>query len=239
MRWVEGGFVPQILPCSERRAQSRASALLMMGFVTLSYAGCDIKRSQPIDPSPAGTTVVDLRIAGPSALLIGQTAGYSATSVYSDGTSATAAAAWISATPDVAEISSGGQLTAWTAGTTVISASFEGRAATLAIQIKNPLVGQWLLAAGNPGAIGRSVKSFTETEWEVSQPNPATGGLLYRHGGHYTLRGTEYAETVEFANASTAQFIGRTFAATVTAEANRFTQATPGQVTEEWTRTSD
>ena len=134
-------------------------------------------------------------------------------------------------------ISSGGQLTALTAGSTNISASFEGRSATLGVQITNPLVGQWVLRAstnpGNPSGIGTRTKTFTENTWVVQQTT-ATGTVVFRHGGRYTLRGTEYSETVEFANASTASLIGRTFTATLSLTANQFTQSAP--IAEEWSR---
>jgi hypothetical protein len=58
---------------------------------------------------------------------------------------------------------------------------------------------------------------------------------VFRHGGRYTLRGTAYSETVDFANPSTASLIGRTFTSTVTLGADRFTQASQGSV-EEWNR---
>ena len=215
----------------------RAACVLSLLMVTIG-CGTTSNGDSPTAPTP---TLVELRISGPNTLLIGQTADYTATAVYSDGTSAQASPAWTSAVPAVAEISSGGQVTAWTAGSTTISANLGGRNATTAIQVTNPLVGQWLLAAstnpGNPSGIGTRTKMFTETEWVISQPNPATGGVLFRHGGRYTLRGTEYSEAVEYANPSTASLIGRTFTATVKAEANRFTQSS-SNATEEWSRVS-
>jgi hypothetical protein len=130
-------------------------------------------------------------------------------------------------------------LSAWTAGSTTISASFDGRTATHAVQITNPLIGQWILTAasnpGNPSGVGTRTKALTETDWVVEQKHPATGAIIFRHGGRYNIRGTEYSETVEFANASTASLIGRTFTATVNASANQFTQSSSGG-TEEWTR---
>ena len=189
-------------------------------------------------PTP---TVIELRISGPNTLLIGQTAGYSATAVYSDGTSSPASPVWTSAVPAVVEISSGGQVTAWTAGSTTISANLAGRNAASGVQVTNPLVGQWVLAAatnpGNPSGVNTRTKTFTETEWVINQPNPATGTVVFRHGGHYTLRGTEYSETVDYANTSTASLIGRTFTATVKAEGSRFTQSS-SNANEEWNRVS-
>ena len=86
---------------------------------------------------------------------------------------------------------------------------------------------------GNPSGIGTRFKTFTETEWLIQQTT-ATGAVVFRHGGRYTFRGTEYSETVEFANANTANLIGRTFTATLSATANQFTQSAP--IPEEWSR---
>jgi hypothetical protein len=212
-----------------------------MSIATLScitavfLAGCQSKT----EPSP---TVSDLVIAGPNTLPIAQTAGYTATVTYSDGSSSAVSAAWTSSLPAVAEISAGGQLTAWTAGDTTLSANHEGRTATMAIRVTNPLVGKWVLASasnpGNPSGIGTRTKTFTETEWSITQPHPATGAIVFHHGGHYTLRGTEYRETVDFANQSTASLIGRTFIFAVNVFPDRFTQAgtATAPITEEWNR---
>jgi len=218
-----------------RRTVSRMSIVAVACVTAVSVAACESKS----EPSP---TVSDLVIAGPNTLPIGQTAGYTATATYSDGSSSAANAGWTSSVPAVAEISGSGRLTAWTAGETTISANLDGRTATLAIRITNPLIGKWLLAIasnpGNPSGIGTRTKTFTETEWSITQPNPATGAIVFHHGGHYTLRGTEYIETVEFANESTASFIGRTFTFAVSVFPDRFTQAgtTTTPITEEWNR---
>jgi hypothetical protein len=210
---------------------------LAVVVLAAATAGCEFaKKKSPTEPT---VTLVDIRITGPSALLIGQTAGYTTTATYSDSSSAPVGASWTSAAPAIAEVSAGGQLTAWTAGSTTISASFDGRTANHAVQITNPLIGQWVLSAasnpGSPSGIGTRTKALTQTDWVVEQRHPATGAIIFRHGGRYTIRGTEYSETVDFANASTASLIGRTFTATVNASANQFTQSSSGG-TEEWTR---
>ena len=66
------------------------------------------------------------------------------------------------------------------------------------------------------------------------QQTTAGGAVVFRHGGHYTLRGTAYTETVEFANANTANLIGRTFTATLNLSADQFTQSAP--IAETWNR---
>ena len=219
---------------SRTLSTSTAWWVLLVGVIAASAGACEKDT-----PSAPTTTVVDLRITGPNTILIGQTSGYTATATYSDGTSSAVTASWVSATTAVAEISSVGQVTAWTAGTTILSASFNGRTATLGVQVNNPLVGKWLLTAssnpGNPSGIGTRVKTLTATDWEIVQTNPTTGATVFRHGGRYTLRGTDFSETVEFANASTASLIGQTFTSKVTASADRFTQVST-TFNEEWSR---
>lgn len=210
----------------------------MVGVAVASSACTSPSASNtPGAPSGSGRTLVDLRITGPSSLLISQSASYTATAMYSDGSSAAESATWISSSTDVAEISSNGQLTALTRGSTNVAATFNGRTAGLDVQVVNPLVGQWVLTAsanpGNPSGINTRIKTFTENEWHIEQAN-ASGAIVFRHGGRYTIRGTAYTETVDFANASTANLVGRTFTATVTLGANEFTQSDP--FAETWTR---
>src|SRR6185436_18190093 len=113
-------------------------------------------------------TIVDLRITGPNALLISQSATYTATATYSDGASSSESAAWASSSTGVAEISAGGQLTALTAGSTTVSATFDTRIARSDVQVTNPLAGQWVLTAsanpGNPSGINTRIKTFTGNE---------------------------------------------------------------------------
>ena len=207
-------------------------ALCLVVAMAVSLVGCGSKA-----PSEPSRTIVNLRIAGSNALLISQSANYTATATYSDGGSSAESATWTSSSAAVAEISSGGQLTALTTGSTNVSANFDGRTATLGVQVTNPLVGRWVLTAsanpGNPSGINTRIKTFTEDEWQIQQTT-AAGAVVFRHGGHYTLRGTAYTETVEFANANTANLIGRTFTATLNLSADQFTQSAP--TAETWNR---
>ena len=207
-------------------------ALCLVVAMAVPLLGCGSKA-----PSEPSRTMVDLRITGPSALLISQSASYTATATYSDGGSSAESATWTSSSTAVAEISSGGQLTALTNGSTNVSATVAGRIATLGVQVTNPLVGRWVLTAsanpGNPSGINTRIKTFTEDEWQIQQTT-AGGAVVFRHGGHYTLRGTAYTETVEFANANTANLIGRTFTATLNLSADQFTQSAP--IAETWIR---
>jgi hypothetical protein len=214
---------------TRRLAAAAGFAILVAGSI-----GACTSRSGPSEPS---RSLVDLRVTGPNTLLISQSVNYSATATYSDGSSSAENATWTSSDSGVAEISPGGQLTALTSGSTTISAVVAGRTAGLDVQVTNPLVGRWVLTSsaspGNPSGINTRVKTFSENEWLIEQ-STASGAIVFRHGGHYTLRGTAYSETVEFANPSTANLIGRTFTATVALSAREFTQSAP--ILETWTR---
>lgn len=77
------------------------------------------------------------------------------------------------------------------------------------------LVGTWVLV-GRPGHVGQApaeggrLKSITPTHWSVTQSDTKTGAVLFHHGGTYTLRGDEYAEHIDFANAATTNLVGHT-----------------------------
>jgi hypothetical protein len=216
-----------------RRTVSHASFAVLIGVAAAAVGACGSKNA----PSGPSRTIVDLRITGPNALLIGQRAVYTATATYFRWRILSGERHMDPSSTAVGEISSAGQLTAWTTGTTNVSATFDGRTATLGVQVTNPLVGQWVLTAsanpGSPSGINTRIKTYTENEWLIEQ-STAGGAIVFRHGGHYTLRGTAYVETVEFANPNTANLIGLTFTGTVNVSDNQFTQSAP--LAETWTR---
>src|SRR5436853_622458 len=45
--------------------------------------------------------------------------------------------------------------------------------------------------------------------WKT-QTDPKTGVVIFHHGGTYTLKGSDYVETVEYATPSTKDLIGQT-----------------------------
>jgi hypothetical protein len=53
------------------------------------------------------------------------------------------------------------------------------------------LVGEWVLVTsdrpGAPSGIGVRRKVFTQTTWSITQRDPATGDVVFHHGGTYTL----------------------------------------------------
>ena len=104
------------------------------------------------------------------------------------------------------------------------------------------LIGTWTLAGTptEPNAIpaaGGRFKFFTGHHWCITQAAPQTGQTIFHHGGTYQLNGDEYVETVEYANASTTNLIGRTFKFTCKIEGNTLTQSGIGNPWKEvWKR---
>ena len=104
------------------------------------------------------------------------------------------------------------------------------------------LIGTWVLIGTptDPNAIpatGGRFKFFTGRHWCITQAAPQTGQTIFHHGGTYQLNGDEYVETVEYANASTTNLIGRTFKFTCKIEGNTLTQSGIGNPWKEvWKR---
>ena len=104
------------------------------------------------------------------------------------------------------------------------------------------LVGTWILV-GKPAdvreapAAGGRLLFLTGRHWNVTQANPKTGATLYHHGGTYTLTGDEYAETVEYANESTASLIKKSFKFSLKVEGDTLSKTGIGNPwTEVWQR---
>lgn len=104
------------------------------------------------------------------------------------------------------------------------------------------LTGTWVML-GKPGeevetpGKGAGIKVISGRRWLVTQADAQTSEILVRHGGTYTVNGNAYAEHVEYANASTASLVDRTFKFTFTLEGDRLTligQGNPWQ--EVWKR---
>jgi len=90
----------------------------------------------PLVGAPAVTTV-GVNITGPTTMTIGQTAQLTASVVYSDGTQkdVTPVAKWTSTTPSVAAVSISGIVTAYSAGTTAVTASFQDVTGSLNVSV--------------------------------------------------------------------------------------------------------
>jgi hypothetical protein len=108
-------------------------------------------------------------------------------------------------------------------------------------ELAKNLIGAWTLAEsespGNPSGIGSRLKFFTGTHWMITQPDPKTGEVVFHHGGRYTLDGDTMAGSIDFANKSTSELIGKTHKFKIKVDGDKFTQtALDNQFTETWKR---
>ncbi len=91
------------------------------------------------------------------------------------------------------------------------------------------LVGTWVLV-GTPDKIGEApatggmLKFFTGKHWAITQADPKTNEVVFHHGGTYQLDGDQYTETVEYANANTAELIKKTHRFKIKVEGDTYTQ---------------
>jgi hypothetical protein len=109
-------------------------------------------------------------------------------------------------------------------------------------QLAKDMIGTWVLV-GKPGKVreapetGGRLKFRTGRHWTMTQANPDTGLTIMHDGGTYTLDGDKYVETLEYANQSTANDIGKSFMFTVKVEGDTMTQIGVGNpYTEVWKR---
>ena len=103
------------------------------------------------------------------------------------------------------------------------------------------LIGTWQLETaknpGSPSGIGTRLKLFTGTHWCVIQPDPASGKIVFQHGGHYSFDGNVLSETIDFAGDSTSSLIGRTFKLKIDVGNDSLKQMDPdGVFNETWRR---
>ena len=109
-------------------------------------------------------------------------------------------------------------------------------------QLGKDLIGTWILV-GKPDevseapAAGGRLKFITDRHWSITHYDPKTGVVIIHHGGTYALKGNEYRETVEYANPSTSNLIGKTFNFTIKTEGDSLTLIGIGNPWKEvWTR---
>lgn len=112
---------------------------------------------------------------------------------------------------------------------------------TSANDLVKKLVGTWKLESavnpGSPSGVGTRLKMFTATHWCIIQPDPATGLIVFQHGGRYVLEGNQMKETVEFAGELTKSAIGKTGTRFIEVEGDTYKQVDPnGVFTETWKR---
>ena len=112
---------------------------------------------------------------------------------------------------------------------------------TTANDLATKLIGTWKLETaadpGSPSGIGTRLRFFTGTHWCVVQPDPATGVVVFQHGGRYVLEGDKLKSTTEFAGEVTKSFIGSTGTFTIQVEGDTYKQVDPnGVFNETWKR---
>jgi len=118
------------------------------------------------------------------------------------------------------------------------------KAAAEPTKLAKNLIGTWVLVGtpdkvGEPPTSGGRLKFFTGKHWTITQADPETGKVIFHHGGTYTLDGDNYAETIEYANESTAELIKKTFKFKIKVEGDTYTQTAIGEdnpFTEVWKR---
>ena len=124
----------------------------------------------------------------------------------------------------------------------VLRAADKPAASAAPSQLAKDMIGAWVLV-GKPGkvreapATGGRLKFRTGRHWTMTQANPDTGLTVMHDGGTYTLDGDKYVETLEYANESTANDIGKSFMFTVKVEGDTMTQLGVGNpYSEVWKR---
>jgi hypothetical protein len=92
----------------------------------------------PVGTSPV--TTVGISVTGQAVLGVGQSTQLTANVIYTDGThrDVTTVATWSSTSPSVAAVSIAGVLTAYSAGTTAVTASFQDVTGSLNVSVTSP-----------------------------------------------------------------------------------------------------
>ena len=118
----------------------RARLAIVIGLLATGLA-CDGQPSTA--PSGSAPAAASLAIAGPDAVLTGQSASYTATVASADGSTRTVAAVWTSSNPGVASVDGAGRLDGRTHGSTTVTAMFEGYRAAKTVSVVNNYAGTW------------------------------------------------------------------------------------------------
>jgi beta-lactamase regulating signal transducer with metallopeptidase domain len=103
----------------------------------------------------------------------------------------------------------------WAAGY-LVALEESAPAAPAKSDIASQLIGAWVLV-GTPDKVhpvpaeGGRMKFYTGKYYCITQCDPAHGDVVvFHHGGTYTINGNETAETVQYANPTTMNYIGKT-----------------------------
>jgi len=104
-----------------------------MSFPVSSYT----VRLRHDGPSPT-VTIVSVTVSGPASMVVGRSSQFTATALYTDGSSqdVSTVAKWSSTTfPSIVSISTSGLVTAYLAGSTAVTAAFDNTTGSLPIVI--------------------------------------------------------------------------------------------------------
>ena len=108
--------------------------------ITVFATACDSKSNPAAPTAPAATS---LSISGVDAVLTGRDTSYTVTATLSDGTTRAVTPTWTSSNTGVASVDSAGRLVGITHGSTILTASHEGRSASKTVQVVNNYEGTW------------------------------------------------------------------------------------------------
>ena len=108
-----------------------------------------------------------------------------------------------------------------------------------AIPVTQPpkgIIGVWAFVSnvGEAASTDKKTKIILDKHWMFSQPDPTNNLTLFHHGGTYLLDGNSYAETIDYANASTGGYLGKTFKYEVNIKGD--TMVLKGPYSEIWKR---
>jgi len=197
----------------------RRHTLAIVAVLVLSLAGCSNNAT-----APNGTTI---SITGLSTLTIGQTAQLAATEdpVTGNPTDVSKQATWSSADSTIASVSTTGLLTAVSAGTTTVSASFQGVTGSLSVTVNvtQKTGTETYTYTGNAftafGA-GASCPSICQITGSFTVANPIPASAINDAPRVESFMFTDGHTVITQANATFAQF-------TVSTDAN-------GQIAQPW-----
>lgn len=143
---------------------------LLLGLALMAAAHCGKKSSNPLAPSSASLT--SLTIAGnPTLKGIGQTAQFSATAKFSDGTSqdVTSKATWQSGNTSDVTVSGSGLVTGTGYGETTLSAAYQGMSGNMTVAtVLIDLTGTWKGTGESSDGVADFTATLTQAATSVS-----------------------------------------------------------------------
>lgn len=108
--------------------------------ITVFATACNGKSNPAAPTAPAATS---LSISGVDAVLTGRDTNYTVTATLSDGTMRAVTPTWTSSNTGVASVDNAGRLVGVTHGSTILTASHEGRSVSKTVQVVNNYGGTW------------------------------------------------------------------------------------------------